>query len=107
MPAELAKWNLILWFLSRLICFNNSRNFSLCNWALLWGSKEFSSSAQFDINQPLFVFAQPEEEDPKKIRIQLMPYAQLSDNQCVHINFKNVVWSSDPETGLKNQYQTL
>ena len=70
-------------------------------------SKEFSSSAQFDINQPLFVFAQPEEEDPKKIRIQLMPYAQLSDNQCVHINFKNVVWSSDPETGLKNQYQTI
>ena len=30
-------------------------------------SKEFSSSAQFDINQPLFVFAQPEEDDPKKI----------------------------------------
>ena len=30
-------------------------------------SKDFSSSAHFNINQPLFVFAQPEEDDPKKI----------------------------------------
>ena len=36
-----------------------------------------------------------------------MPYAQLSYNQCVNINFKYVVWSSDPETGLNNQYQTI
>jgi len=64
------------------------------------------NSAQINLINPLFVMAQ-QTEDGKSVQIQLMPYSNLAEGNEIKVNFKNIVWTAEPEVKLLNQYQGI
>jgi len=43
----------------------------------------------------------------KGFNIQLVPYGSMADKETIVVNHKNIVFTADPETKLRNQYESI
>ena len=43
----------------------------------------------------------------KGFNIQLVPYGSMADKDTIVVNHKNIVFTAEPETKLRNQYESI
>ena len=43
----------------------------------------------------------------KGFNIQLVPYGSMAQNEEIMVNYKNIVFTAEPETKLRNQYESI
>ena len=46
-------------------------------------------------------------ETEKGFNIQLVPYGSMADKDTIIVNHKNIVFTAEPETKLRNQYESI
>ena len=56
------------------------------------------------MKNPLGILAQQTE---KGFNIQLVPYGSMADKETIVVNQKNIVFTVEPETKLRNQYESI
>ena len=43
----------------------------------------------------------------KGFNIQLVPYGSMAKDEEIMVNYKNIVFTAEPETKLRNQYESI
>mgnify|MGYP005729396145 FL=1 len=43
----------------------------------------------------------------KGFNIQLVPYGSMADKEEIMVNYKNIVFTAEPEQKLRNQYESI
>ena len=43
----------------------------------------------------------------KGFNIQLVPYGSMAKDETILVNHKNIVFTAEPETKLRNQYESI
>ena len=61
-------------------------------------------SVEVKLKNPLGILMSQTE---KGFNIQLVPYGAKADNEEIMVNYKNIVFTAEPETKLRNQYESI
>ena len=61
-------------------------------------------SVEVKLKNPLGILMSQTE---KGFNIQLVPYGAMADNEEIMVNYKNIVFTADPEQKLRNQYESI
>jgi len=56
------------------------------------------------LNNPLGILMSQSE---KGFNIQLVPYGSMAKDETIIVNHKNIVFTAEPETKLRNQYESI
>ena len=69
---------------------------------------EFIENSNYDtavkLKKPLGILMSQTE---KGFNIQLVPYGAMAANEEIMVNYKNIVFTAEPETKLRNQYESI
>ena len=69
---------------------------------------EFIENSKYDteikLKKPLGILMS---QTDKGFNIQLVPYGAMADNEEIMVNYKNIVFTADPEQKLRNQYESI
>ena len=60
--------------------------------------------AEVKLKNPLGILMSQTE---KGFNIQLVPYGSMAKDEEIMVNYKNIVFTADPETKLRNQYESI
>jgi len=61
-------------------------------------------SVEVKLKNPLGILMSQTE---KGFNIQLVPYGSMAQNEEIMVNYKNIVFTAEPETKLRNQYESI
>ena len=61
-------------------------------------------SVEVKLKNPLGILMSQTE---KGFNIQLVPYGSMAENEEIMVNYKNIVFHAEPETKLRNQYESI
>ena len=61
-------------------------------------------SVEVKLKNPLGILMSQTE---KGFNIQLVPYGAMAANEEIMVNYKNIVFTAEPETKLRNQYESI
>ena len=61
-------------------------------------------SVEVKLKNPLGILMSQTE---KGFNIQLVPYGSMADKEEIMVNYKNIVFHAEPETKLRNQYESI
>ena len=61
-------------------------------------------SVEVKLKNPLGILMSQTE---KGFNIQLVPYVSMAQNEEIMVNYKNIVFTAEPETKLRNQYESI
>ena len=61
-------------------------------------------SAIVKLKKPLGILMSQSE---KGFNIQLVPYGSMAKDEIIEVNHKNIVFTAEPETKLRNQYESI
>ena len=61
-------------------------------------------SVEVKLKNPLGILMSQTE---KGFNIQLVPYGSMAENEEIMVNYKNIVFNAEPETKLRNQYESI
>ena len=62
------------------------------------------NSVEVKLKNPLGILMSQTE---KGFNIQLVPYGSMAQNEEIMVNYKNIVFTAEPETKLRNQYESI
>ena len=69
---------------------------------------EFIENSKYDtenkLKKPLGILMS---QTDKGFNIQLVPYGAMADNEEIMVNYKNIVFTAEPEQKLRNQYESI
>ena len=60
--------------------------------------------SQVTLKNPLGILMSQTE---KGFNIQLVPYGSMAADEEIMVNYKNIVFHAEPETKLRNQYESI
>ena len=61
-------------------------------------------SVEVKLKNPLGILMSQTE---KGFNIQLVPYGSMAKDETIVVNHKNIVFTAEPETKLRNQYESI
>ena len=61
-------------------------------------------SVEVKLKNPLGILMSQTE---KGFNIQLVPYGSMADKEEIMVNYKNIVFTAEPEQKLRNQYESI
>jgi len=61
-------------------------------------------SVEVKLKNPLGILMSQTE---KGFNIQLVPYGSMAADEEIMVNYKNIVFHAEPETKLRNQYESI
>lgn len=61
-------------------------------------------SVEVKLKNPLGILMSQTE---KGFNIQLVPYGSMAQNEEIMVNYKNIVFTAEPEQKLRNQYESI
>ena len=69
---------------------------------------EFIENSKYDtevnLKKPLGILMS---QTDKGFNIQLVPYGAMADNEEIMVNYKNIVFTAEPEQKLRTQYESI